>query len=58
MSTQKGKLVGWDKAIADGRMKLAEGKIYLSRLRLAIKTFERKKASGEPWPRKGDGVRI
>ncbi len=50
MSRQKGKLKGWDKAIADGRTKLVEAKVCLSRLRIAIRMFEQRKAAGEPWP--------
>jgi len=40
----------WDEAISDAKRKLFEGKIYLTRLRAAIKGFEKYKANGVPWP--------
>jgi hypothetical protein len=36
---------GWDKAIA-------EAKKGIERLQTAINVFEKKKAAGEPWPKK------
>jgi hypothetical protein len=40
----------WDSAIQDARQKIVEGKIYLARIKSALKLFERKRAVGEPWP--------
>jgi hypothetical protein len=52
MSTQKGKLSGWDKAIADGRTKLVEGKVYLRGYELLSKCLNEKKPLGSPGPRR------
>jgi hypothetical protein len=40
----------WDEAIADARRKLMEAKVYLARIKAALKILERKKGVGEPWP--------
>ena len=53
MSSEKRKTLQiskWDEAISDARRKIADGKFFVARLRSAIKTFEKKKAAGEPWP--------
>jgi hypothetical protein len=52
MSTEKGNIMDsrWDEAIADARQKLIEGKAYVARVKTAIKSFEKNKAEGVPWP--------
>jgi hypothetical protein len=45
MSTKKSKIqtTGWDAAIADA-------KLNIKRLQVAISVFEENKAKGDPWP--------
>jgi hypothetical protein len=53
MSSEKCKITAvstWDEAILDARQKVVQGKLYLARLKSAIKVFEKRKAAGDPWP--------
>ena len=40
----------WEEAIQDARQKLMEGKLYVARIKAAIKLFESQKSNGAPWP--------
>jgi hypothetical protein len=40
----------WNEAIADAQRKLVEAKVYLARIKAALRILQRKKGAGEPWP--------
>jgi hypothetical protein len=46
VSSEKCKFSNWDEAINDASQRLVEGKLYLARLRSAIKTFAKRKGCG------------
>jgi len=49
-SESKNSISNWDEAIADAQHKMGRGKLYVAQLRAAIKSLERSKREGEPWP--------
>ena len=55
MSSKKGNIIGWKEAIADAERKLTEGRIYVARIRSAIRTMKEKMEAGEAWPRQLTG---
>ena len=44
------KSAGWESALILAKDKLSEGKVFVAKMKAAIKHCEEMIASGEPWP--------
>ncbi|MGA2903424.1 MAG: hypothetical protein ABSD98_06315 [Candidatus Korobacteraceae bacterium] len=54
LTLKTGKLTGWAMALDRAHSHLAKNRTQAAKLRAAIRLFEEKLSSGEPWP--GDAV--
>lgn len=47
---KKGKSNKWQEALDDARRKLADGRLYVAKMKAAVKKLEEMAASDEAWP--------